>query len=101
MKRTLLPIFILLLALPGIAHAADTDFATWLAGLRHEAAAQGVPAETLDAALRGLQPNPHVIELDNRQPETTMTLETYLTKVVQPARIEKGRKLENQIIVRC
>lgn len=94
MKRTFLPIFTLLLALPGIAHAADADFATWLAGLRHEAAAQGVPAETLDAALRGLQPNPHVIELDNRQPETTMTLETYLSKVVQPARIEKGRKLK-------
>jgi membrane-bound lytic murein transglycosylase B len=101
MKRALLPIFIMSLAISGAARAADTDFATWLAGLRREAAAQGIPASTLDSALRGLQPNPHVIELDNRQPETTMTLSTYLAKVVQPARIEKGRqlKVENKALL--
>jgi membrane-bound lytic murein transglycosylase B len=96
MKRTLLTILVLLLALPGTARAAETDFASWLADLRREAASQGVPAETLNSALRDLQPNPHIVELDNRQPETTLTLEQYLAKVVQPARIEKGRQLKFQ-----
>lgn len=85
---------LLLLAIPAGPARAEGDFAGWLAGFRKDAASQGIPAATLDAALRGLQPNPHVIELDQRQPETTLTLAQYLSKVVQPARIEKGRKLK-------
>jgi membrane-bound lytic murein transglycosylase B len=103
MNRTLLPMLFLLLAVSGAARAADTDFASWLAGLRREAASQGVPAETLNSALRDLHPNPHIIELDNRQPETTLTLGQYLAKVVQPARIEKGQKLkvDNRALLRA
>jgi membrane-bound lytic murein transglycosylase B len=103
MKRALLPILALLIAVPGTACAAETDFASWLAAFRRDAAAQGVPNATLDAALRGVQPLPKVIELDHRQPETTLTLAQYLSKVVKPERIEQGRKLksENKALLRA
>jgi len=103
MKRTLLPILALLIAVPGAARAAEADFAAWLAGFRRDAAAQGVPNATLDAALRGVRPIPKVVELDQRQPETTLTLAQYLSKVVKPERIEQGRKLkaENKALLRA
>lgn len=84
----------LMLALAGPACAQGADFAQWLAGLRRDAAAQGVPAATLDQALGGVQPIPRVLELDQKQPESTLTLSRYLTNVVKPERIEKGRKLK-------
>jgi membrane-bound lytic murein transglycosylase B len=103
MRRALLPILALLLAVPGAARAAETSFASWLAAFKHDAAAQGIPSATLDSALKDTQPIPHVIELDQRQPETTLTLEQYLSKVVKPERVEKGRKLkiENKALLRA
>jgi membrane-bound lytic murein transglycosylase B len=80
----------------GSAHAAGEDFGQWLAGLKRDAAAQGVPAATLDSALRDVSPLPRVLELDQKQPESTLTLGQYLANVVLPARIEKGRKLKAQ-----
>ena len=77
-------------------YAQGGDFAQWLAGLRRDAAAQGVPAATLDRAFAGVEPLPRVLELDQKQPESTITLDRYLTNVVKPERIEKGRKLKLQ-----
>jgi len=78
------------------AHAQGGDFAQWLAGLRRDAVAQGVPAATVDRAFAGVEPLPRVLELDQKQPESTITLDRYLTNVVKPERIEKGRKLKLQ-----
>jgi membrane-bound lytic murein transglycosylase B len=36
------------------AHAQGGDFAQWLAGLRRDAVAQGVPAATVDRAFAGV-----------------------------------------------
>ncbi|MGB8839458.1 MAG: lytic murein transglycosylase [Aliidongia sp.] len=74
------------------AHAAETDFATWLAGFKAEAIQQGIRPETLDAAFAGVEPIEHVLELDRRQPETTITFAQYIAHVVTPARIEAGRR---------
>ena len=92
----------LILGIAGSAHAQGGDFAQWLEGLRRDAAAQGVPAATLDSALRGVEPLPRVLELDQKQPESTITLDRYLTNVVKPERIERGRKLklENKVLLR-
>ena len=76
------------------ADAAGEDFGAWLAGLRRDAAAQGVSPATLDLALRNVSPLPRVLELDQKQPESTLTLEQYLAGVVTPARIQTGRKLK-------
>ena len=70
------------------------EFALWLAALRQEAVeAEGVSAVLAAAALDGLELRPRVLELQNRQPEGTLTLEQYLARVVPPARIERGREL--------
>ena len=98
MKNYGFPVFALILGLTLAfarpAHAQGGDFAQWLADLRRDAAAQGVPAATLDSALGGVQPLPRVLELDQKQPESTITLDRYLANVVKPERIEKGRKLK-------
>ena len=76
----------------GPAQAKGADFQTWLAGLRAEASAKGISAATLDAALDGLTPRPRVVELDRKQPEFTLTFKQYISRVVPPARIRKGRR---------
>ena len=73
------------------ARAADEDFATWLAGLRQEALADGIRPATLDRALAGLEPLPRVIELDREQPETTITYLDYLRRVVSAERRRAAR----------
>lgn len=75
------------------AASAETGFPEWLAGLRSEAAAQGVSGATLDAALGGLRPLAKVIELDRKQPERTMRFEQYLARVVTDSRVARGREL--------
>jgi membrane-bound lytic murein transglycosylase B len=73
------------------ANAETLPFHAWLDGVRAEARGRGVRATTLDAALAEISPIPRVLELDRRQPESTLTFEQYLERVVSPARIERGR----------
>jgi membrane-bound lytic murein transglycosylase B len=74
------------------ATAASDDFTQWLAGVRRDALAQGIHAATLDEALSDLQPIPRVIELDRRQPETTLTFADYIDRVVTPQRREEAQE---------
>jgi membrane-bound lytic murein transglycosylase B len=76
---------------PAGALANDDEFATFLAGVRRDAVAQGVRGNTADYALRTAQYLPHVIELDRQQPEHTTTLEAFLQKAVTPQKIADGR----------
>ena len=76
---------------PGIARAAETDFATWLAGVRKEAIASGLRPQSVDRALKGVSPIPRVLELDQHQPETALTFEEYIERVANPQRIATGR----------
>lgn len=73
------------------ARAAVGDFSQWLKGVRDEALAQGISGATLDRALAGIAPIPRVIELDRRQPETTLTFAEYIDRVVTPQRREDAR----------
>jgi membrane-bound lytic murein transglycosylase B len=73
--------------------ALTPEFEAWLQGVRVEAAQKGLKQTTIDSALTGLTPIPRVIELDRKQPEFTMTLQEYMSRVVSPARIERGRQL--------
>lgn len=84
---------VLLLPLPLLAAEPEPDFSAWLSEFRVEAAAQGLSAATLDAALAGLQPIPKVLELDQRQPELVEPFWTYLDKRVTSQRVERGRAL--------
>jgi membrane-bound lytic murein transglycosylase B len=93
-----------LLLLPGPGEAArgnDMDFASFLAGVRQEAIAQGIKPKTLDAALAGVQPVPRVLELDKKQPERTLTFAEYIDRVVPQGRIDTARRKlqENQALL--
>ena len=74
------------------APAAAETFRTWLDGVRAEARGRGVSHATLEVALADLQPIGRVIELDRKQPESTLTFEQYIDRVVSSARIERGRQ---------
>ncbi len=73
------------------ATAAPSSFSQWLDGVRRDALAQGIHAATLDQALADVQPIPRVIELDRRQPETTLTFADYIDRVVTPQRREDAQ----------
>ena len=77
--------------LPPVALAAEQSFAQFIAGLRPEALARGISGATFDMAFRGVEPIPRVIELDRKQPESTMTMATYQQRVVTQKRIDQGR----------
>ena len=101
--RTVRAVFLALaltaLALPAAAPASaqqQQPFEAWLAELRTEAAGRGIRAEILDAALDGLVPIERVVELDRNQPEFTLTMETYLGRVVPEARVARGKRMLNE-----
>jgi len=72
---------------------AETDFESWLQGLRKQALSQGIRPETLDKALAGVKPIARVIELDQHQPEFTLTFWKYLNGAINDKRIKRGRAL--------
>jgi membrane-bound lytic murein transglycosylase B len=74
------------------AAASDEDFGVFLKEMRRDALAAGIRAGTVDFALRYARFLPHVIELDHRQPERTLSFAEYLDKVVTPERIADARR---------
>lgn len=76
-----------------IADAQEEDFAAWLTDFRQAALSEGISSETLDAVLPGLAFRPRVVELDRRQPEGTLTYAEYLSRVLPPARVNRGKRL--------
>jgi membrane-bound lytic murein transglycosylase B len=68
-------------------------FAAWLDEFKQEAREQGISQETLDEAFADTQPIDSIIELDRKQPESTLTLQQYLQKVISQDRIREGRAL--------
>ena len=92
MTRTILRLTLLLTMVAGSAAAAERPFAEWLGDFRAEAMRKGVSAPILDAAFAGVEPIARVIELDRRQPESTLTFEEYRDRVVSAQRITDGRQ---------
>ena len=80
-------------AWPAPRARAQGDFRAWLQEFKAEALAAGLKQSTLDEALDNIQPLPRVIELDRKQPEFVLTFREYMQRVVNDARVEKGRRL--------
>ncbi|HEX3954563.1 MAG TPA: lytic murein transglycosylase [Stellaceae bacterium] len=76
----------------GIAAAAESDFDGFLAGVRRDAYAQGIRPATIEFAFRYIQYLPHVIELDRKQPERTLTFAEYVEKFVTQERRDNARR---------
>jgi len=104
MFRTVAALFLLaaVIAAPD-AFGAEKRFERWLEGVREEGLRRGLKPATLDSALSGIEPIPHVIELDRRQPEFTLTFKQYMTRVVSARRVEKGRRKlrENRALLKA
>ena len=83
--------FLLLAALAAFPAHAQSGFDAWLAAFRLEAAAQGISAATLEAALTGITPVVRVVELDQRQPEFQQTFSDYLGRRVTANRVARGQ----------
>lgn len=81
-----------LLAAAFATPAGAEPFSQWLQELRQEAVAQGIREQILDEALAKVEPIPRVIELDQRQPEFTLTFQQYIDRVVPLSRRQKARK---------
>ena len=72
----------------------ETDeFAIWLSNFEQNALKQGITQQTLDLSFKNIEPNKRVIELDQRQPEFTITLDEYLNNTTPKFRVNKGKKL--------
>lgn len=76
-----------------VTEAQEEDFAAWLTDFRQAALSEGIRSETLDAVLPGLTFRARVVELDRRQPEGTLTYAEYLSRVLPPARVNRGKRL--------
>jgi membrane-bound lytic murein transglycosylase B len=55
-------------------------FAEWLAGVRAEALARGIRAETVDRAFDGVEPVQRILDRDRAQAEFTLTTSQYLER---------------------
>lgn len=86
---------------PGLAIANPKPLGLWIQEFKEEATAQGISEKTLDQAFKNFTLIDKVIELDQRQPESTRTFTQYLDSVVAASRVTEGRALlkENRAIL--
>ncbi len=71
----------------------NIPFDKWLENIEMLAINKGIASETIEKSLTGVEPNNRVIELDRKQPEFTLTLETYLNNAAPKSRVKKGKDL--------
>ena len=83
-------------AAPAQAIEADSGsaaFAAFLDGVRQEALQRGIKPATVQAALADVKPIRRIIQRDRSQAEFTLTLATYLGRVVTPQTIARGQQM--------
>ena len=72
---------------------AHAQFASCVAELRTQAEAQGVPTALFDRIMRGVEPDPKIIELSEAQPEFVTPIWDYLASLVDAEKITDGRTM--------
>lgn len=68
-------------------------FDEWLAGVRSEATATGIRAETVAAAFANVTLQDAVIERDRAQPEFVLDFDAYVKRRLTPATVAKAQRL--------
>ena len=71
----------------------EANFDEWVKGFKTEAIGQEISSSLLDQAFEGVTPNPRVLELDRKQPESRMTFVEYRKSIVSKLRIQRGREM--------
>ena len=74
------------------ARAQEERFEAFVASVKAEARRAGIRDATLAAAFAGIAPNGHIIELDRRQPEFTLTWPDYRARVLPDTRLAAARE---------
>ena len=74
------------------APSVDAAFAKWLKDFKADAARQGIRQATIDRALKDIHPVQKILERDRNQPEFTLTLDIYRSRVITPTNIAVGRR---------
>ena len=69
------------------------DFNAWLSNFEQKAVEVGISRQTIEKSFKNIELNKRVIELDQKQPEFTITLEKYLSNTTPRFRVNKGKKL--------
>lgn len=77
----------------GMAFAQQEDYQLWLQQLANEAVAEGISPQVVQQALSQAMLDDSVVELDQRQPESTISFQTYLNNTLRPERLSKGQNL--------
>ena len=71
--------------------ASDTPFDAWKAAFIEKAVARGLPRDQVLGALAGMIPDPHVVTLDQRQPEFSKPISGYINSTVSTGRIAEAQ----------
>lgn len=82
---------------PAFAPSGDAAFDVWRTDFAVRAIARGRDPAVLERLLSGIQPDPRVIELDQRQPEFVSPVWDYVTNRVSERRINDGLALRASI----
>ncbi|MEJ2724883.1 MAG: lytic murein transglycosylase [Deltaproteobacteria bacterium] len=85
-------LFLLAPASPVLAEE-QAHLSQWVANFKKEALRRGISIRILNQAFENFEPIAQIIELDRYQPESKLSLEQYLNKVVRKSRVEKGRDI--------
>jgi membrane-bound lytic murein transglycosylase B len=87
------PVLLALLSPCPVGAEEQTHLAQWVRDFKKEALTRGISAGILDQAFEDFEPIARVIELDRNQPEFTLSLEEYLSRVVSKSRVDQGRNM--------
>ncbi len=71
----------------------QAQFSSCVADLRAQAESQGVPNSLFDSVMRGVEPDPKIIELSEAQPEFVTPIWDYLASLVDAEKISDGRMM--------
>ena len=74
----------------------EENFEKWVKEFKGEATKAGISSSLLDKGFKSVVPIPRVLELDRKQPESTMTFAEYRKKIVSQLRIQRGRQMMAQ-----
>jgi len=77
----------------GYSVFADSEFENWKREYRIFAIEQGISAETVDTAFRGLLPDPKIIENDSYQSEFVKPIWKYLESAISEKRLSTAKKM--------
>ncbi len=76
-----------------LLYPAQAQFASCVEQLRIQAETQGIPTAVFDRVMRGVEPDPKIVELSEAQPEFVTPIWDYLASLVDAEKISDGRQM--------